>query len=92
MKEGLSMSIKEKYAIVGVGYTPQGRITGRTELSFQLEAIINAIDDAGLTKEDVDGLICYRNFPPASDSYDVTPYMVAQHLGITPAYISQDAN
>ena len=86
------MSIKEKYAIVGVGYTPQGRIPGRTELSFQLEAIINAIDDAGLTKEDIDGLICYRHFSPASDSYEVTPYMVAQHLGITPAYISQDAN
>jgi len=90
--EGLFMSIRDKYAIVGVGYTPQGRIPGRTELSFHLEAIINAVDDAGLTKKDVDGLICYRHFPPASDSYDITPYMVAQHLGMTPSFISQDAN
>jgi len=86
------MTIANKYAIVGVGYTPQGRVPGRTELSFHLEAIVNAIDDAGLTKNNIDGLICYRHFPPASDSYDVTPYLVAQHLGIAPTYMSQDAN
>lgn len=86
------MTIADKYAIVGVGYTPQGRVPERTELSFHLEAIINAVDDAGLSKNDIDGLICYRHFPPASDAYDVTPYMVAQHLGIAPTYMSQDAN
>ena len=31
------MSLKNNYAIVGVGYTPQGVITGRTTLSFHLE-------------------------------------------------------
>jgi 3-oxoacyl-[acyl-carrier-protein] synthase III len=55
---------KDKYAIVGVGYTPQGRVPGRTSLSFHLEASANAIKDAGLNKNDVDGLICYRTSPP----------------------------
>ena len=85
-------SIKDKYAIVGVGYTPQGRVPGRTSLSFHLEASTNAIRDAGLNKENVDGFICYRHFPPASDEDDLTPQFIAQQLGISPAYVSQDAN
>ena len=82
----------DRYAIVGVGYTPQGKVPGRTALSFHLEACRNAIRDAGLRKEDVDGLICYRQFPPASDETPVTPYLVAQHLGLAPIYLYQDAN
>jgi len=86
------MSLKDKYAIVGVGYTPQGRVPGRTALSFHLEACANAIADAGLKTKDIDGLICYRVFPAASNELPVTPYLVAQHLGIQPTYMSQDAN
>ncbi len=86
------MALKDKYAIVGVGYTPHGRVPGRTALSFHIEACVNAIKDAGLKKEDVDGLSLYRYFPPSSDEVDVTPYVVAQHLGLAPTYLSQDAN
>jgi 3-oxoacyl-[acyl-carrier-protein] synthase III len=88
----MTSSIKDKYAIVGVGYTPQGRVPGRTSLSFHLEASANAIKDAGLNKDDVDGFICYRHFPAASDEDDLTPQFIAQQLGISPAYVSQDAN
>ena len=58
------MNLKDRYAIVGIGYTPQGRIPDRTALSFYLEACANAIMDAGLKKKDIDGLMCYRQFPP----------------------------
>jgi len=85
------MSLKDKYAIVGVGYTPQGRIPGRTALSFYVESCVNAIKDAGLTKEDIDGLICYRCFPPPPDEAEVTSYLVAQQLGISPKALSQEA-
>jgi acetyl-CoA acetyltransferase len=86
------MGIKDKYAIVGMGYTPQGRVPDRTSLSFHIEACTNAVEDAGLRKEDIDGLICYRVFPPASNEAFVTPYLLAQHLGLSPTYLSQDAN
>jgi len=86
------MNLKEKYAIVGVGYTPQGKVRDRTALSFHLEASTNAIKDAGLSRKDVDGLICYRHFSPAAGEKDVTPYAVAQYLGLKPTYLSQDAN
>lgn len=88
----VTSSIKDKYAIVGVGYTPQGRVPNRTSLSFHLEASANAIKDAGLNKDDVDGYICYRHFPAASNEEDLTPHIIAQQLGISPAYVSQDAN
>ena len=93
-KEGVMdlMDLKDKYAVVGVGFTPQGRIPGRTSLSFHIEAASNAIKDAGLKKEDIDGLTCYRHFSPCPGERDVTPQLVAQHLGIAPIYLSQDAN
>jgi len=84
--------LKEKYAIVGVGYTPQGKVPGGTALSFHLEACANAIADAGLKKEDIDGLICYRRFSPKLGEPEVTPYLLAQMLGITPRYLTQEAN
>jgi len=86
------MGLKDKYAIVGVGYTPQGRVPGRTALSFYVEACANAIKDAGLGRQDIDGLICYRHFQPASGEREVTPYVVAQQLGLAPKYLSQEAN
>jgi acetyl-CoA acetyltransferase len=85
-------SMKDKHAIVGVGYTPQGRVPERTSLSIHLEASANAIKDAGLKKEDIDGFISYRHFPPASNEDGLTPNLIAQHLGISPVYMSQDAN
>ncbi|MFH1485000.1 MAG: thiolase family protein [Chloroflexota bacterium] len=86
------MSLKDKYAIVGVGYTPQGRVPGRTILSFYVEAAANAIRDAGLTRKDIDGLMCYRRFTPPSNEVEATPYLVAQQLGLAPKLLSQEAN
>ena len=47
-------NFKDKTAIVGIGYTEQGKIPGRSALSFHIEAIKNAIEDAGLKKEDIE--------------------------------------
>ena len=88
----MSIKLKNQYAIVGIGYTPQGRIPDRTALSFHVSACANAVKDAGLKKEDIDGLICYRHFPSAVGESDVTSYLVAQHLGISPSALSQEAN
>ena len=86
------MSLKDKYAIVGVGNTPQGKVPERTTLSFHLEACANAIEDAGLRRDEIDGLMIYRHFIPPTGEPDVTPYLVAQHLGLSPTYMAQEAN
>lgn len=47
---------RDQVAIVGVGTTPFSRDSGRSELSLVVEACQNAIKDAGLTRDDIDGL------------------------------------
>jgi acetyl-CoA acetyltransferase len=47
---------RDQVAIVGVGTTPFSRDSGRSELSLVVEACQNAITDAGLTRNDIDGL------------------------------------
>ena len=47
-----------------------------------MEACANAIADAGLKGKDIDGIMCYRAFPPAAGENPVTPYLVSQHHDI----------
>lgn len=82
--------LRDQCAIVSVGYTEQGRVLGRTALSFYVEAGISAIQDAGLKKEDIDGLICYRHYEPLNNEAEVTTNLVAQHLGIQPTVMTQE--
>ena len=84
------MGLKDKYAIVGVGYTPQGRVPGRTAMSFHVEACVNAIKDAGLKKDDIDGLFCVRYFDPAPGESEATPWYLAHKLGLAPKVMSQE--
>ena len=62
--------LKDKYAVVGVGYTPQGKVPGQSAISFHVEACVNAIKDAGLNKNDIDGLLLYRHFKPVEGDID----------------------
>ncbi|MDT5344340.1 MAG: 17-hydroxy-3-oxo-4-pregnene-20-carboxyl-CoA lyase, partial [Mycobacterium sp.] len=46
-------------AIVGVGQTEFSKNSGRSELQLAAEAVKAAIDDAGLTPADIDGLVTF---------------------------------
>lgn len=70
-------------AIVGVGNTPQGKIDGRSSLSFHIEAARNAIQDSGLSINEIDGLL----IQPSINDPSVTAALVAQHLGIDCRFI-----
>lgn len=65
-----------KAAIVGVGETEYSTNSGRSVLSLAVEACKNAIADAGLTANDVDGILTFN----AGDS--VSPEAVASSLGL----------
>ncbi len=52
--------LRGKYAVVGVGETPIRRPSGRTTRSMAVEAIKNAIADAGLKPSDIDGMMSYQ--------------------------------
>ena len=53
-------------AVVGIGRTAYTRKSGRTGLALAAEAIRAALDDAGLSPADVDGITCYSTGDPAS--------------------------
>src|SRR5207249_12165583 len=55
-------------AIVGLGVTARGKVYGRSASDFAAEAISLALDDAGLKKEDVDGLLINANM-----SHEMSP-------------------
>ena len=48
-------------AIVGLGITDMGKIYGRSAADFAAEAVALALDDAGLEKADLDGLLINGN-------------------------------
>ena len=51
------MARQAKSAIVGLGITEMGKVYGRSGTSLALQAINLALADAGLKKEDLDGLL-----------------------------------
>ncbi|SQD93545.1 MULTISPECIES: thiolase family protein [unclassified Parafrankia] len=55
--------LKDSLAVVGVGSTPYGRDLKRTELSLALEAAVGAIEDAGIDRQEIDG-VCGTGMDP----------------------------
>lgn len=51
--------ISDKAAIVGIGTTEFSKDSGRSELALASEAVKKALDDAGLTPADVDGMVTF---------------------------------
>jgi len=69
------MTLRGKAAIVGIGEVPTRRTyPGRTTYSLCAEATRLAITDAGLRKEDIDGLVTRGS--------DISPMDLAEYLGL----------
>ena len=51
------MSLKSTTVIVGLGITKQGKVYDHNQVGFAIEAIRLALDDAGLTRADLDGVL-----------------------------------
>ena len=51
------MSIKDKYAFVGVGLTKQGKVPELSVNELAAQAILLALEDSGMRKEEIDGYI-----------------------------------
>jgi acetyl-CoA acetyltransferase len=71
------MTLKDQTAVVGIGATPyykRGQSLPQTELEMACKAILLALEDAGLTIQDLDGFTIY------SSSCD--PALVAATLGM----------
>jgi acetyl-CoA acetyltransferase len=51
------MSLKGRTAIAGLGITPQGKVYDHNHIGFASEAVRLALEDAGLQRTDLDGLL-----------------------------------
>ena len=52
-------TIRDQVAIVGIGQTEFSKNSGRSELQLAAEAVMAALDDAGLKPADVDGMTTF---------------------------------
>jgi acetyl-CoA acetyltransferase len=51
--------LERRAVISGIGQSAVGRRLGRTELDLTLDACLEAVEDAGLTRDDIDGLATF---------------------------------
>lgn len=76
--------LRDKIAIAGVGASPQGKVPGSTSLSLAVTAFKRALDDCGLKKEQIDGLL---TMPGTTSPEGPLNYLrLGEALGIDPAY------
>ena len=76
-------SLKNKVAIVGVGDTEVGIVRGYSATQLYVRAAQRALEDAGITKSDVDGLITCVSF---AEPYLYHAEMIAEYMQIFPRY------
>jgi len=63
-----NFDLKDRSAIVGVGNSAYGRRLMRSPIDLAADAIANALDDAGLKREALDGLIVSFGSPIGADA------------------------
>ena len=79
------MSIRGKVAIVGAAEADVFESQGRSPAGLMAQASARALADAGLTKDDVDGLF-------TTSSYHAFPTLtLGEYLGIKPRYVDSTA-
>jgi acetyl-CoA acetyltransferase len=64
----MNFDIKDRSAIVGVGNSAYGRRLMRSPIDLAADAIANALDDAGLKRTDLDGLVVTFGSPIGADA------------------------
>jgi len=78
------MSIKDKYAVVGLGLTKQGRVPEMDTDALAAQAILRALEDAGMRKDEVDGYIYQQGI--GGGPHGVIPLAMA---GISAGYCTE---
>jgi acetyl-CoA acetyltransferase len=78
------VDVRGRAAIVGVGVTPQGKLPGSTALGLSIDAVRRALDDGGVDKAEVDGLL---TMPGTTSPEGPKNFLrLGEALGINPRY------
>ncbi|WP_292991361.1 acetyl-CoA acetyltransferase [Mycobacterium sp.] len=68
-----------RVALVGVGLSDCGRVPDKTAMALMAQSSRRAIEDAGLTKDDIDGFGAHGSLLP--------PIEVSEYLGLRPQWV-----
>jgi len=78
-------AVSNEAVIVGMGETPVGKLPGRSAVEIQSMAAHSALASAGLTINDIDGLI---NLGPYSIPHSMFSTTLAEYMGVRPTFCS----
>jgi acetyl-CoA acetyltransferase len=73
--------IRGQVAIVGIGHTEQGQLPGRSPELLSVQAMKAAMQDAGIDRSQIDGLITCKSVQGLNTDVSVGPL-----FGINPPY------
>src|SRR5260370_18114182 len=71
--------MRDKACIVGLGQTKQGKLPGMSADEIAIWAFKLALEDSGLKKEQIDGLMTQQSYGGAGDALKI-----GRELGINP--------
>jgi len=77
--------LRDQTAVAGVGYTKQGKLPGETPITLATQALKRALDDCGLRKDQIDGLL---TMPGTTSPEGTRNYLrFGEAVGINPRYL-----
>lgn len=77
--------VSDEVVVAGIGETRVGKLPGLQSLQIQAMAVRNAVDDAGLTLRDIDGLVNLDPYVTPSSMFATT---LSEYLGVTPRFVA----
>ena len=80
--------LRNKVIVAGVGESDIGKVPQMTGVGLNAQACKRALDDAGLTLKDVDGLLTAYTM---TEPYFMLGTVVAEYLGLQPRYCASVA-
>ncbi len=83
---GDATRLRDRYAVAGVGLSRFGKLPGTSAMGFTLEAAKRAVDDCGVARDAIDGVLVLM--PAIMGEAHGWASRVAAFLGLTPAFCS----
>jgi acetyl-CoA acetyltransferase len=78
-------ALSDDIVIAGIGETAVGRLPGMSAVEIQAEAVLAALQDAGATLGELDGVI---NLDPYATPQSMFATTLAEYLGVQPRFLS----
>lgn len=77
------MTATERVAMTGVGESEIGKTPDKSSIDLHLDACLAAIDDAGLTKDEIDGVLTGYSIVDPKLMHST---VISEYLGVQPRY------